>query len=77
MSTYFFQIFLSSLDEKIPDSLLKHSLRFQQLFPDCQYILFTKNDLRSWMASNMPREVLWSMIHLFLSLSRRILLDTV
>ena len=58
MANHFFQIFLSDLDENLPEVLNCQVSKFKQLYSDCDYQCFDRHSLRAFVADVYGDEVL-------------------
>ena len=58
MSDKFIQIFLSNLDETLPEVLSRQASKFKELYSDCYYLYFDRTNLRDWMGDVMGPDIL-------------------
>ena len=58
MSDKFIQIFLSNLDEDLPEVLRLQASRFNSLYSNCEYLYFDRSNLRDWIGDVMDKSVL-------------------
>lgn len=60
MSDKFIQIFLSNLDERLPEALSLQVSRFKSLYTNCHYLCFDRTNLRDWIGDVMDQSVLFA-----------------
>lgn len=58
MPDKFVQIFLSHLNEDLPEVLALQAFRFKSLYSDCDYLYFDQINLRAWIGDVMDKSVL-------------------